>query len=154
MALRWVDGVTLEDTWATRTIAETHHSAVEAEIRLCLAIAGVGALVDKFVVVRLAAQILSRVRQRRERERLVNGLDAETLSLLGTQFDVGAVLVVTRVLRTGLVDILLRDRRLPQANGARLFAIRIVVPRSATIPRQLFVLAGQLNKDAQTRQWG
>ena len=54
MALRWVDGVTLEDTWATRTIAKTHDGTIDAKIRLCLAIAGAGTLVDEFVVVRLA----------------------------------------------------------------------------------------------------
>ena len=102
----------------------------------------------------IGGQILGGVGQGREREGTVDGLDAEALASLGLELNVGAVLMVAAVLRTGIVDILLRDGRLPQADGAGLLAIGIVVPWSTTVPRQLLVFARQFDEDTQTGNLG
>ena len=85
---------------------------------------------------------------------MADGLDAEALSLLRPQLDVCAILMVARVLWTGIVDILLTDGRLPQADGTGLFAVGIVVPRTTAVPRQLLVLAWEFDDDAEARQVG
>ena len=62
--------------------------------------------------------------------------------------------MIAAVLRTGVVDILLRDGRLPQTDGAGLLAVGVVVPGSTTIPRELLVFARQFDEDAQTGYLG
>ena len=146
MLFVFVDGVFLQYAGSARAVAQAHHSAVDAEIGI--------PLVFQFVVVGLAGQILGRVGQSAEREGLVDSLDAEPLAFLRLQFYHRTVLVVSRVLRTGVVDVLLADCRFPQANGARHLTVRVVVPRSTAVPRQLLVFAGQFDENAEARQWG
>lgn len=69
-----IDTILLQYARAARAVAETHDGTVDTEIGL--------ALILEFVVVSLAGDVLSRIGQGGERERLVDGLNAEFLSLL------------------------------------------------------------------------
>ncbi len=51
------------------------------------------------------------------------------------------------------MHILLRDSAFPQADGTRLFAIRVIIPRASAVPRQQFIVARQFDDDADARQF-
>ena len=124
MGARLVDGVFLEYTRTAAAVAKSEYGAVDGEVGLTL--------VFKFVVMGLAGDVLGGIRQSREGERLVKGLNTESLSLLGTKFYHRAVLVVAGVLRTGVVDVLFADLGVPQSDGTRYFAVWIVIPGASS----------------------